>query len=136
MALRHPIQAEAPHLEAMVRQKCHGGDSAHAWYGHQAAAGRAFADHLKHHFMKYSALLPKGSARDQHGARSVLFDGTDRGGRKRDVQTNIVLHGVLLRVLGSEGDRGVSVIRNHPIYDDAVNETVEILISGGFSTCT
>jgi hypothetical protein len=62
MALRHPIQAEAPHLEAMVRQKCHGGDSAHAWYGHQAAAGRAFADHLKHHFMKYSALLPKGSA--------------------------------------------------------------------------
>ena len=75
-------------------------------------------------------------ARDQHGARSVLFDGTDRGGRKRDVQTNIVLHGVLLRVLGSEGDRGASVIRNHPIYDDAVNETVEILISGGFSTCT
>jgi hypothetical protein len=50
------------------RQKGHGGDSAHAWYGHQAAAGRAFADHLKHHFMKYSALLPKGSARDQHGA--------------------------------------------------------------------
>jgi hypothetical protein len=45
------------------RQKGHGGDSSHAWYGHQAAAGRAFADHLKHHFVKDSALLPKCSAR-------------------------------------------------------------------------
>ena len=50
------------------RQKGRGGDSSHAWYGHQAAAGRAFADHLKHHFVKDSALLPKGGARDEHGA--------------------------------------------------------------------
>src|ERR1700730_6978504 len=249
-------------------QKGHRRDSSHAWYGHQAAAGRAFADHIEHHFVKDSALLPEGSAgehgahfrfkvrrlsyqlenarlkwagcdppgepdpkypqgsadlvfnvnlfdqqrpsvREQHsdhltdltlhvdnrvpadthamgdrpgvvpiifdphglgdcaeptrinanrghapvsqsavepcggrtglephslegkakliqpicdliwiGCRnalsdnhSVLGDGTDRGGRKRDVQTNIVLHGALLRILGSEGDRATSVIR-------------------------
>jgi hypothetical protein len=48
-------------------QKGHGRESCHAWYGHQAAAGRALADHLEHHFVKDSALLPERSARDKHG---------------------------------------------------------------------
>jgi hypothetical protein len=54
--------------------------------------------------------------------RILVRDGANAGWiNYRDVQTNIVLHGVLLRVLGSEGDRGASVIRNHPIYNYAVN---------------
>ena len=50
------------------RQKGHGGESSHAWYGHQATAGRAFADLLEYHFVKDRALLPEGGARDEHGA--------------------------------------------------------------------
>ena len=50
------------------RQKGHGRESSHAWYGHQATAGRAFADLLEYHFVKDRALLPEGSTRDEHGA--------------------------------------------------------------------
>ena len=55
---------------------------------------------------------------------SILGYDTDRGGRKRDVQTNIVFHVALLRVSGSEGDRATSVIRNHPISEEARDEVI------------
>ena len=44
--------AASPHLEMVIKRR-------------QVAL---FADHLKHHFVKDSALLPKGSARDEHRA--------------------------------------------------------------------
>jgi hypothetical protein len=67
----------SPHLEmppflSVSPEAYFFGVSSHAWYGHQAAAGRAFANHFKHHFVKDSALLPKGSTRDEHGAHHRL----------------------------------------------------------------